>query len=90
MTMGSVTRDSCSLEKVNRHVGARIRRLRLILDLDLQYLAKRIDLTPYQLQEYECGDREIHASLLYNIAQELGVQIDYFYENLAESDDTTI
>ncbi|EGF92448.1 helix-turn-helix family protein [Asticcacaulis biprosthecium C19] len=68
--------------KVDLHVGARVRLRRKLLGLSQDGLAARIDLTFQQVQKYERGSNRISASKLYEIAQALQCKVEHFFEGL--------
>lgn len=66
----------------DRHVGARIRERRIMLGLSQQQMADLIGVTYQQAHKYERGINRISAGRLYEIAQVLGVPVNYFFEGL--------
>jgi transcriptional regulator with XRE-family HTH domain len=73
---------------VDRYVSLRIRQRRIMLGLTQQQLAELIGVTYQQAHKYETGINRISAGRLYQIAQALGVEVAYFYEDVVESDGT--
>jgi transcriptional regulator with XRE-family HTH domain len=71
----------------DRHVGARIRERRVMLGLSQQQMADMIGVTYQQAHKYERGINRISAGRLYQIAQVLRVPIEYFFEELDNSND---
>jgi transcriptional regulator with XRE-family HTH domain len=71
---------------VDRYVSLRIRQRRIMLGLTQQQLAELIGVTYQQAHKYETGINRISAGRLYQIAQALGVDIAYFYEDVARGD----
>lgn len=71
-----------SIGPVDEHVGARISARRRLLQLSQKEMAEKLGITFQQVQKYEKGVNRIGAGRLYGIAQILGVDIDYFYEDL--------
>lgn len=69
-------------QDVDRHVGARMRERRIMLGLTQQQMAELIGVTYQQAHKYEKGINRVAAGRLYNIAQALGVEINYFFEGL--------
>ena len=67
---------------VDVHVGSRVRMRRIILGMSQQRLAKELSVTFQQIQKYERGLNRIGASRLWDLAQVLGVSVDFFYEDL--------
>jgi transcriptional regulator with XRE-family HTH domain len=69
-------------QSVDRHVGTRLRALRIMLGLTQQQLADLIGVTYQQQHKYEKGINRVSAGRLYHIARALGVEAAYFYEGL--------
>ena len=68
---------------VDRYVSLRIRQRRIMLGLTQQQMAELIGVTYQQAHKYETGINRISAGRLYQIAQALGVDISYFFEEVA-------
>lgn len=64
---------------VDRQVGSRVRMRRLLLGMSQEKLGDALGLTFQQVQKYEKGTNRISASRLQQIAQVLGVTIDFLY-----------
>lgn len=71
---------------IDRHVGARVRMRRLLLDMSQNDVASRLDLTYQQFQKYEAGINRISASKLQQIAEILQVPPSFFFEELPQPD----
>ena len=73
----------CSLKMIPaelpRYLGKRLLEKRNRLGLSLAEAAAKIDLSPQQLQKYECVGSTVAASRLYQISCLFGVSIDYFF-----------
>ena len=69
-------------QDVDRYVGARMRERRIMLGLTQQQMAELIGVTYQQAHKYETGINRISAGRLYQIAQALGVDISYFFEDI--------
>ncbi len=65
---------------IDRHVGARVRMRRLMLDMTQTQLGNKLDLTFQQVQKYEKGTNRIGASRLQHIAEVLQVPVSFFFE----------
>jgi transcriptional regulator with XRE-family HTH domain len=63
-------------------VSLRIRQRRIMLGLTQQQMAELIGVTYQQAHKYETGINRISAGRLYQIAQALGVDIGYFFEDV--------
>ena len=71
--------------RVDDHVGERIRERRTLTGLTQDELAGALDISYQQIQKYETGANRISAGRLYEIAQRLGVGVDYFFDSLNPS-----
>jgi transcriptional regulator with XRE-family HTH domain len=69
-------------QDIDRYVGARMRERRIMLGLTQQQMAELIGVTYQQAHKYETGINRISAGRLYQIAQALGVEISYFFEDV--------
>lgn len=67
---------------VDVHVGNRIKWRRKVLKLSQQQLADKLGLTFQQIQKYEKGFNRVGASRLWDIAQVLGVSMDFFFADM--------
>lgn len=67
---------------VDVHVGARIRKRRVALNLSQERFAKLIGITFQQVQKYERAVNRVGASRLWDIAKVLEVPVGYFYEDM--------
>lgn len=67
---------------IDVHVGARIGARRKLLQLSQKELAEKLGITFQQVQKYEKGVNRIGAGRLYSIASILGVDINYFYDDV--------
>lgn len=65
---------------VDVHVGSRVRLRRMILGMSQEKLGEHLGLTFQQVQKYEKGVNRIGASRLFDLAQVLGVPVQFFYE----------
>lgn len=69
---------------IDVYVGARLRLRRSLLGLSQEALGAALGLTFQQVQKYERGANRIGASRLFDLARALGVDVDYFYEDMGE------
>lgn len=67
---------------IDAHVGSRIAARRKLLQLSQKELADRLGITFQQVQKYEKGMNRIGAGRLFSIASILGVDINYFYDDV--------
>lgn len=65
---------------VDVHVGSRVRLRRMILGMSQEKLGEHLGLTFQQVQKYEKGVNRIGASRLFDLAQVLGVPVQFFYD----------
>lgn len=65
---------------VDVHVGKRIRHRRWMNGTTQQQLAEKVGIKFQQIQKYETGMNRVSASRLWDIANALGVTIDFFFE----------
>src|SRR3954465_4724920 len=75
-------------DPVDVHVGTRIRTRRLLLGMNQERLAHALGLTFQQVQKYEGGANRVSASRLAQVAEVLGVQVAYFFNDLDLAGDT--
>jgi transcriptional regulator with XRE-family HTH domain len=67
---------------IDRHVGGRVRMRRLIVRMSQEKLGEALGITFQQVQKYEKGTNRIGASRLQQIAEVLGVPIEFFFEGV--------
>ena len=67
---------------VDIHLGRRLRSRRRLLGLSQSDLGLVIGVRFQQIQKYECGGNRMSASRLWELADVLGVSVDYFYDGL--------
>lgn len=72
---------------IDVHVGNRIRMRRQIVGMSQEKLGELLGITFQQVQKYEKGTNRISASRLYYAAKTLGVQVQFFFEDLPGVDD---
>lgn len=70
---------------IDVHVGSRVRMRRMLVGLSQEKLGERLGLTFQQVQKYEKGSNRVSASRLYQMAQILGVPVQFFFEDLPEA-----
>lgn len=78
----AAARRNQSCNPIDRHVGARVRMRRLMLDQSQTDLAETLGLTFQQIQKYEKGTNRISASKLFQIAREFDVPIAFFFDGM--------
>ena len=72
------------IHSTDKHVGARLRMRRLMVDMSQEEVAKALGLTFQQVQKYEKGANRISASRLQHLCKILNVQVSFFFEGLPE------
>ncbi len=65
---------------IDIYVGSRVRFRRMLLGMSQEKLGERLGLTFQQIQKYEKGVNRIGASRLFDLAQILGVPVQFFYD----------
>jgi transcriptional regulator with XRE-family HTH domain len=65
----------------DKHVGARVRLRRMMLDMSQQNVAELLGTSPPQLQKYEAGINKISPSRLQRLAQILEVPVSFFFQD---------
>lgn len=71
-----------SPNRIDVHVGSRLRTRRIIVGMSQEKLGDQLGLTFQQIQKYEKGLNRIGASRLYAISRIMGTSIQYFFEDL--------
>ena len=75
-------RHSRLSRRVDDHVGARIRLRRTLMGMTQEQLAEALGISYQQVQKYETGANRVSAGRLFEIAQQLGADISYFFDGL--------
>jgi transcriptional regulator with XRE-family HTH domain len=71
--------------RVDDHVGSRIRLRRTLLGMTQEQLAAALAISYQQVQKYETGTNRVSAGRLFEIAERLGIEINYFFDGLDPS-----
>jgi transcriptional regulator with XRE-family HTH domain len=71
---------------IDRSVSRRVRQRRVMLGLTRQQMAELTGVTYQQAHRYETGVNRIPAAWLYQIARGLGVDTNYFFEDVDSSE----
>ena len=77
---------SPTVQRIEHHVGLRIRERRTALGLTQQQLAGLIGVTYQQAHKYERGVNRVSSGRLYELAKALGVEVGFFFEGLDTGD----
>jgi transcriptional regulator with XRE-family HTH domain len=72
----------------DKHVGARLRMRRLMLDITQEEIAAALGLTFQQVQKYEKGANRISASRLQHLCNILNVPVSFFFEGAPQANGT--
>jgi transcriptional regulator with XRE-family HTH domain len=79
-------RGSRRANPIDIHVGSRVRFRRMLLGMSQEKLGEKLGLTFQQVQKYEKGINRIGASRLFDLAQVLGVSVQFFYDEAPVAD----
>ena len=79
-TVGGEDKGQRRPNPIDVHVGSRVRFRRMLLGMSQEKLGQKLGLTFQQVQKYEKGINRIGASRLFDLAQVLGVTVQFFYE----------
>ncbi|HEY0835305.1 MAG TPA: helix-turn-helix domain-containing protein, partial [Azospirillum sp.] len=79
---GRAPRAGSGLDRVDAHIGSRVRIRRTLLGLSQTELGARLGLTFRQIQKYEGGANGIGAARLWQLAGILGVPVGFFFDDL--------
>lgn len=88
--MTSADTLSITASEVDRRVGDRIRRRRILMGLTQDQLGEALGISYQQIQKYETGANRVSAGRLYLIADRLDVSPGWFFDPVksdASSDD---
>ncbi|HWB47206.1 MAG TPA: helix-turn-helix transcriptional regulator [Hyphomicrobiaceae bacterium] len=75
---------------IDVHVGGRVRFRRMLLGMSQEKLGEKLGLTFQQIQKYEKGINRIGASRLFDLAQVLGVSVQFFYEEAPAAENAAL
>jgi transcriptional regulator with XRE-family HTH domain len=78
--MGQLDKDVLSATEVDRLVGDRIRRRRILIGLTQDQLGEALGISYQQVQKYETGANRVSAGRLYLIASRLEVSPGWFFD----------
>jgi transcriptional regulator with XRE-family HTH domain len=70
---------------IDVHVGNRVRMRRMLIGMSQEKLGDQLGLTFQQVQKYEKGSNRVSASRLFQMAQILGVTVQFFYDDMPGS-----
>lgn len=72
---------------MDAHVGSRVRLRRMMMGMSQEKLGEQMGLTFQQIQKYERGINRVSASRLWELGKVLGVNVQFFFEELAFGQD---
>lgn len=75
---------------IDVHVGSRVRLQRMLRGISQEKLGEKLGLTFQQIQKYEKGVNRIGASRLFDLANVLGVPIQFFYDEAPVAESRTV
>jgi len=88
--MDSIKINETSAADIDRHVGERIRRRRVMLGLTQEQLGEALGISYQQIQKYETGANRVSAGRLFKISQILEMNVATLYDGLGEAIDEDI
>ncbi len=71
---------------IDKQVGEAIRRRRTALGLKQDQIALALEISYQQIQKYEAGSNRVSAGRLAQIAHELGVPVNHFFDSITLQD----
>ena len=71
-------------KKLNTYVGMRLTEKRKKRSFTLAYLAQRVNMSPQQLQKYERAHSTLSGPRLYQLADVLRVDVNYFFKGFSD------
>lgn len=80
-----VTKTDLNAADIDRHVGERIRRRRVMLGLTQEQLGEALGISYQQIQKYETGANRVSAGRLFMISQILETGIANLFDGLGEA-----
>ncbi|TAD88665.1 MAG: XRE family transcriptional regulator [Alphaproteobacteria bacterium] len=70
------------LQKIDVHVGSRIRLKRTLLGLSQEKLGEMLGLTFQQVQKYERGANRVGAARLFKLSEVMEVPVSFFFDDM--------
>lgn len=64
---------------LQKHIGNRIREMRIKRNIDMDVLAEMFDTTKQSISRYERGERQVNQDMLFKLSEIFGVGIDDFF-----------
>jgi transcriptional regulator with XRE-family HTH domain len=78
----STTRSAAPIDK---YFGDRLRARRIMMKMSLVDLANSLGVSFQQIQKYEKGTDRLSAAMMVRVAEILGVDIGYFYDEIPKT-----
>ncbi len=75
-----------AIKEFNKKIGYRLYLRRKILKLSQRKIAELLNVSPQSIQNYESGKNSLNIFYLYKIAIFLGVDVNYFFQDINDSD----
>ena len=72
------------MQRVQKEVGLRLKKLREILDLSQGKLARILGVSQSAVSKWEAGERDIPTAVLLKLKQQLGVNLDWLLSGEGE------
>lgn len=86
LNAGPATKDAAGQQhRIDVEVGKSIKRRRQLLRMSQTALGAAVGVSFQQIQKYERGSNRVSSSILYEIANALGVPISSFFEKLSKA-----
>ena len=71
-------------DPLDRHLGMRIKQLRVRKGMSMAKAGEIIEVTPQQISRYESDQHRVTATALYRLARGLGMPVSWFFEGFEE------
>ncbi|RMC46585.1 helix-turn-helix domain-containing protein [Lactobacillus sp. ESL0230] len=68
--------------KISKYIGLQIKKLRKSLDMDQQTFADKIGTLRINVSRYENGLRNVNSEIIFKIAKEFNIDINYFFPKI--------
>ena len=75
----AASQEARKTDDIDLLIGKRLRERRMLLAITQENLARRLHLSPQQLQKYETGENRISAARLFKLSKILEVSITWFF-----------
>lgn len=75
-----------AIKEFNKKIGYRLYLRRKILKLSQKKIAEALNVSPQCIQNYESGKNSLNIFYLYKIAIFLGVDVNYFFQDINDTE----